>query len=134
MKKVSFWVVVLMLALSLPVSANMIDEKANSSDYLVKAPFMLVRAVEQIAISPLEPLVHTYQGTVDGKPVAGTLQGLGDGIIWTLDRVGRSIWDIATSLAPNYNGAPSTHPKHLCKMCKTKEPVAAETASPSATE
>ena len=109
MKKIGILVAVIMLVVGAPVFAGQIDENAASTDYVTKAPAMVLRGVKNIVIAPAEILGHTYKGTMEGRPFVGTLEGLGEGAIWTVDRAGRGVWDIVTAFAPGYNGAPPTH-------------------------
>lgn len=109
MKKTGILIVALVFLFSAPVFANQILENANSTDYVTKAPAMLLRGVSNVIAAPVEVLAHGYKGTVEGRPIVGTLEGVGEGVIWTLDRAGRGVWDILTCWAPNYNGAPPTH-------------------------
>ena len=109
MKRLSMLVLALMLALSAPVFAGVIEDNAAAEDYLTKAPAMVLRGVVNLALAPVEVVYHTYQGTIEGAPLIGTLEGAGTGIVWGLDKAGRGIWDVLTALFPNYNGAPTTH-------------------------
>ena len=112
MKRTLVLLIVLTILFSAPVFAgtmSSIDESANSKDYVVKAPAMVVRGLSNIIMSPVEILGHSYKGTVEGKPLVGTLEGFGSGVMWGMDRLGRGAWDVVTALAPNYNGAPPTH-------------------------
>ena len=110
MKRTLVLALVLAVIFSAPAFANqMIMDNAKSSDYVVKAPAMVARGVINVVSSPLEIVGHTYKGTVDGRPLVGTVQGLGEGLYWFMDRVGRGTWDLLTFWAPRYNGAPPTH-------------------------
>lgn len=112
MKKIAILGLLLAL-LTMPAYAGSLQENANSSDYLTKMPAMMVRGVSNIVLSPAEIVIHTYKGTVEDVPVKGTLLGLGTGLMWGFDRLGRGAWDIVTSFAPRYNGAPPTHELEL---------------------
>ena len=90
-----------------------IDDNINTGSYLVKFPSMILRGVVNIITSPAEIVVHTVKGTKEGKPVVGTLVGLGEGVGWTLDHIGRGVLDIVGSIVPNYHGAPPTHKLEL---------------------
>ena len=109
MKRTVVLVMVMAILFCAPAFADKILENANSKDYVTKAPAQLLRGVGNVVLAPAELLTHTYTGTVEGRPIVGTLEGLGEGTIWTLDRAGRGAWDILTFWAPNYNGAPPTH-------------------------
>ncbi|MCM8775092.1 MAG: hypothetical protein NC930_01865 [Candidatus Omnitrophica bacterium] len=109
MKKIMVLALIAMVICSIPAFANKIQDDAKSTDYVVKAPAMALRGLGNIVIAPAEIFTHGYQGTMEGRPIVGTLQGLGDGIIWCLDSVARGAWDVVTALAPKYNGAPPTH-------------------------
>lgn len=109
MKRTFVLLVVGAMMVSTPAFADVISENAASSDYLTKAPAMLFRGISNVALAGVEVLTHSYKGTVEGRPIVGTLEGLGEGTIWALDRGGRGAWDILTCLAPRYNGAPPTH-------------------------
>ena len=112
MKKIGILALRLVL-FSAPLFAGSINENANSSDYLVKFPAMLARGTVNVITSPVEIFVHSIKGTREGKPVLGTLTGLGEGIGWTFDRAGRGVLDIVTSFVPNYHGSPPTHKLEL---------------------
>lgn len=109
MKKIFALTLILAVIFSAPVFASQLLDNASSSDYVTKAPAMLIRGVSNIALSPVEIFVHGYKGTVEGKPVIGSIQGVAEGIYWMVDRGGRGFWDLVTFLAPRYNGAPPTH-------------------------
>ncbi len=109
MKRTIVLVILMALVFSAPAFADKILENAQSSDYVTKMPAQLLRGVGNVVVSPVEVLSHGYKGTVEGRPIVGTLEGLGEGVIWGLDRAGRGAWDILTFWAPNYNGAPPTH-------------------------
>ena len=109
MKKLLIFVLVLSFALCTPALAAGIDENANSDKYGVKAPAMLVRGVSNIGVSVSEIPVHGYEGTVDGMPIIGTIQGVSEGVIWTLERAMSGVWDVATFWVPGHNGTIPTH-------------------------
>ena len=109
MKRTTILVLLMAFALSAPAFADKIMDNANSKNYVTKAPAQLLRGVVNVGLCPAEVFVHGYKGTMEGRPIVGTLKGLGEGVIWMLDRGGRGIWDVATFWAPNYNGAPPTH-------------------------
>ena len=114
MKKIGIVMLVLMMTASSSLfAACPLDDNANSSKYLVKFPSMIGRGVVTIITSPAEIVVHAVKGTKEGKPVLGTLVGLGEGIGWTLDHIGRGVLDIVTSFIPNYHGSPPTHKLEL---------------------
>lgn len=81
-------------------------DRASSDDYATKAPAMLVRGAENVVVSPGELVVQTYRHTRSGKPVLGTLEGLGRGMQFLLDRAGRGVADVALFWAPSFNGWP----------------------------
>lgn len=108
MKKMLLIVLALMIAIS-PTGWAMSFEDADSDDYLVKAPAMIIRGVSHIGLSPLELVYHTYDGTINDTPVLGTLKGIGEGSLFLLDHAGRGAFDILFSLVPGQNGSPSTH-------------------------
>lgn len=109
MKRTLVLLMVMALLFCAPAFADKILENANSTDYVTKAPAQLLRGVGNVVLAPAELLTHTYEGTVEGRPIVGTLEGIGEGTVWTLDRAGRGLWDVLTFWAPNYNGAPPTH-------------------------
>lgn len=109
MKRIAVLALVMVAFVSVPAFAGSIQENASSSDYLTKAPAMMVRGLSNIVLSPAELFIHTYKGTVEDVPVKGTLMGLGTGAMYMFDRAGRGAWDVLTALAPRYNGAPPTH-------------------------
>jgi hypothetical protein len=82
------------------------DEYANSSDYHVKVPGMLMRGATNIVLSPGEFLHKAYKHTKDGKPVLGTLKGVGYGAQYMMDRGGRGVVDVGLCLAPKFHGFP----------------------------
>ena len=109
MKRSFVLVLALVCLFAIPAYAGSLNENANSSDYVVKAPAMIVRGASNIGLGALEVPVHTYKGTVEGKPIVGTLGGIGTGVMYALDVAGRGVWDVLTAFAPKYNGAPSEH-------------------------
>ncbi len=113
MKRTIVFVVVMALLFCAPAFADKILENAKSTDYVTKAPAQLLRGIGNVGLAPAELLTHTYKGTMEGRPIVGTLEGLGEGTIWTLDRAGRGVWDAVTFLAPTDNVAPPTHQLEL---------------------
>lgn len=113
MKRSFVLALVLACLFAVPAYAGSLNDNANSADYVVKAPAMIVRGASHIVLGAVELPVHIYKGTVEGKPIVGTLEGIGHGAMYTFDVAGRGIWDILTALAPRYNGAPSTHELEL---------------------
>jgi len=98
-----------MMVCAVPGFAASISDNANSADYVIKAPAMILRGVGNAVLAPLEVVSHGYRGTVDGRPIVGTVEGVARGVYWCLDRALRGAWDVATALAPNYNGSPPVH-------------------------
>lgn len=81
-------------------------EDADSCQYGVKAPAMLVRGLVNVVSSPAEIPTNIYKKSQEGRPFISTLQGAGEGVVWTVDRAGRGVWDVLTFWSPNYNGEP----------------------------
>lgn len=116
MKKLSLFLAVLMLlASSAAFAGNFLDE-ADSSTYYVKAPAMVARGLTHIVLSPFEVICRLGEGCRAGGTITeklkGDAKGLVDGFYYFMDRAGRGVWDVATALAPRYNGAPVT--RDLC--------------------
>ena len=110
MKRTLVLALVMAVVFTVPAFANQqIMDNAKSTEYVVKAPAMLLRGLINAATSPVEIIGHGYKGTVDGRPLVGTIQGVAEGLYWGMDRAGRGAWDVLTFWAPRYNGAPPTH-------------------------
>ena len=100
MKRTVVLMLVMAFAFTAPAFANQILDNAESDDYVVKAPAMLLRGIGNVVLSPVELLESGYSGTIEGRPLVGTLEGVGNGIFYMLDRAGRGAWDILTFWAP----------------------------------
>jgi len=109
MRKLAIFALVLSFALCTPAFAAGIDENANSDKYGVKASGMLIRGISNVGVAVSEIPVHAYEGTVDGMPVIGTIQGISEGAIWTLERAMSGVWDVATFWVPEHHGIVPTH-------------------------
>jgi hypothetical protein len=108
MKKMGILMLLLFVALTSPAMASVFDD-ANSDELARKAPAMLVRGASQAVTSPVDIVEHGFIGTREGRPVLGTLKGLGRGTMIGLDRLGRGTVDVVTFLIPRYHGIPSLH-------------------------
>ncbi|MBN1687733.1 MAG: exosortase system-associated protein, TIGR04073 family [Candidatus Omnitrophica bacterium] len=106
MKRAVVLLLVLAFAFSAPAFANQVLTNAESTDYVTKAPAMLLRGVGNIVLSPLEVIENGYKMTMEGRPIVGTFEGTVRGVYLMLDRAGRGVWDVITFWAPNYNGEP----------------------------
>ena len=71
MKKVTVLLLILAFAFSAPALANRISENAESDDYLVKAPAMILRGAGNVVLGAVEILEHGYKGTMEGAPIPG---------------------------------------------------------------
>jgi len=107
MKRALVLMLVLTFAFAAPALADQVLTNAESSDYVTKAPAMLLRGVSDIVLAPLEIIENGYTGTIEGRPIVGTFEGIVRGVYWSLDRAGRGVWDVLTFWAPNYNGEPT---------------------------
>lgn len=112
MKKL-IWLIVVTLVLAAPLYADTtpkdsdlrsLADAANSSNYFVKFPGMIVRGLVHVVASPFEFFKSLYDETVAGKPVIGTIKGIGIGTMHLTSRALVGVWDIATSWVPQYNG------------------------------
>ncbi len=115
MKKL-IWLMVVLVAFAMPLAfadetatstgggLSKVSEAADSSDYLVKFPGMLVRGIVHVVASPFELLKSLFDETRDGQPVIGTLKGVGVGTMNMTSRALVGAWDIATCWLPQYNG------------------------------
>ena len=123
MKRALVLMLVLAFAFATPAFADRVLTDADSSDYVTKAPAMLLRGVGNIVLSPLEIIENGYVETIEGRPIVGTFEGLVRGIYWGLDRAGRGVWDVLTFWAPNYNGAPPERELSFLKKSSSKSTV-----------
>ena len=115
MKKTLFLVLALMMAISTSAFAMDFNEDANSDQYLVKAPAMMVRGIHQVVLAPMDLVYHIYDGTANDTPILGTLKGTGEGLMQSVDFLGRGALDLVGSLIPGMHGAPSHHKVELLR-------------------
>ncbi len=117
---------------------------AESDQYGRKAGGMLGRGFVNIATSFVDVIVQTVEGTKNGPPLFGTLQGLGTGIGCTALRLTSGALDIVTFWVPGFNGFVVCKSYKNCVDCSQEmapppmeampQPVASQQAQPVAVD
>ncbi len=104
---------------------------ADSDDYPVKVPGMLLRGAANIGLSWYEIFDHAIERTKDNTPIVGTFIGLFEGAYYAIDRAVRGVIDVGGALIPGYHGAPPADwPCPLHSGGPGAPPLAAASASP----
>ena len=99
---------VMMALLALPAFAGEcpVCKYADSTDYPVKVPGMILRGAANIGLGWYEIVDHAIDRTKNNTPIVGTLIGIGEGTLYAINRMGRGAIDVLGALVPGFNGVP----------------------------